>query len=89
MSGSTWATPRGRWEGDTLVVDVTNFNSKDDYRGSGSGLHLVERYKRTADGGLRYEVTVEDPDTWSRPLDRCARLAAAAAGMFEYAMHEG
>src|SRR5580765_29195 len=55
---------RGHWQGDTLVVDITNFSPKDDYRGSGAGLHLIERYMRTADG-LRYEVTVEDPDTWA------------------------
>jgi hypothetical protein len=80
---------RGRWEGDTLVVDVTNFNSKDDYRGSGAGLHLIERYKRTPDGGLRYEVTVADPDTWARPWTAALDLRPQQAGMFEYACHEG
>ena len=80
---------RGRWEGDTLVVDVTNFNSKDDYRGSGAGLHLVERYKRTPDGGLRYEVTVDDPDTWGRPWTAALDLQPQQEGMFEYACHEG
>ena len=80
---------RGHWEGDTLVVDVTNFNSKDDYRGSGAGLHLVERYKRTSGGGLRYEVTVEDPDTWARPWTAALDLQRQEAGMFEYACHEG
>jgi hypothetical protein len=79
---------RGHWEGDTLVVDVTNFNSKDDYRGSAAGLHLTERYKRTADG-LRYEVTVEDPDTWARPWTAALDLQPQGAGMFEYACHEG
>ncbi len=80
---------RGHWEGDTLVVDVTNFSPKDDYRGSGAGLHLVERYKRTPDGGLRYEVTVEDPDTWARPWTAALDLEPQPAGMFEYACHEG
>jgi len=80
---------RGHWEGDTLVVDATNFNAKDDYRGSGAGLHLVEKYKRTADGGLRYEVTVEDPDTWARSWTAALNLRPQAAGMFEYACHEG
>jgi len=80
---------RGHWEGDTLVVDVTNFNSKDDYRGSGAGLHLIERYTRTPDGGLKYEVTVEDPDTWSRPWTAALELRPQQAGMFEYACHEG
>jgi hypothetical protein len=80
---------RGHWEGDTLVVDVTNFNPKDDYRGSGAGLHLVERYTRTPDGALRYEVTVEDPDTWARPWTAALDLQRQEAGMFEYACHEG
>jgi len=80
---------RGHWEGDTLVVDVTNFNARDDYRGSGAGLHVVERYKRTADGGLRYEVTVEDPDTWARPWTAALDMRPQPAGMFEYACHEG
>ena len=80
---------RGHWEGDTLVVDITNFSPKDDYRGSGAGLHLIERYKRTADGGLRYEVTVEDPDTWARSWTAALNLRPQPAGMFEYACHEG
>jgi hypothetical protein len=80
---------RGHWEGDTLVVDVANFNAKDNYRGSGAGLHLIERYKRTADGGLRYEMTVEDPDTWARPWTAALELQPQTSGMFEYACHEG
>jgi hypothetical protein len=80
---------RGHWEGDTLVADVTNFNPKADYRGSGAGLHLVERYTRTPDGGLRYEVTVEDSDTWARPWTAALNLQRQEGGMFEYACHEG
>jgi hypothetical protein len=80
---------RGHWEADALVVDVTNFNSKDDYRGSGASLHLIERYRRTPDGGLRYEVTVEDPETWARPWTAALDLQPQQAGMFEYACHEG
>jgi hypothetical protein len=80
---------RGHWEGDTLVVDATNFTARDNYRGSAAGLHLIERYKRTADGGLRYEVTVEDPDTWARPWTAALDLRPQQAGMFEYACHEG
>jgi hypothetical protein len=80
---------RGHWDGDTLVVDVTNFHPKDDYRGSGAALHLIERYKRTPDGGLRYEMTVEDQDTWARPWTAALDLQPQRAGMFEYACHEG
>jgi hypothetical protein len=79
----------GHWEGDTLVVDVTNFNPKGEYRGSSAGLHLIERFKRTSDGGLRYEVTVADPDTWARPWTAALDLRPQPAGMFEYACHEG
>ena len=79
----------GHWDGDTLVVDVTNFNGRGEYRGSSAGLHLVERFKRTSDGGLRYEVTVADPDTWARPWTAALDMRPQPAGMFEYACHEG
>jgi len=58
---------RGRWEGDTLVIDVTNFSPKIDFRGARENLHLVERWTRTAPTTLDYEVTIEDPTVWSRP----------------------
>jgi hypothetical protein len=58
---------RGRWEGDTLVVDVTNFSPKMNYRGSRENLHLVERYRRTGPDTLEYTVTIEDPTVWTRP----------------------
>jgi len=58
---------RGRWEGDTLVVDVTNFSPKTDVFGSRENLHLVERWTRTGPMTLAYEVTIEDPTVWTRP----------------------
>jgi hypothetical protein len=58
---------RGRWEGNTLVVDVTNFTPKVDYRGSRENLHLVERWTRTGPNTLEYAVTIEDPTVWTRP----------------------
>jgi hypothetical protein len=58
---------RGHWEGDTLVVDVTNFSPKTDYRGSRENLHLVERWTRTGPKSLSYQVTIEDPTVWTRP----------------------
>jgi hypothetical protein len=58
---------RGHWEGDTLVIDVTNFTLKHDFRGSRENLHLVERWKRTGPDTLQYEVTIEDPTVWTRP----------------------
>ncbi len=58
---------RGHWEGDTLVVDVTNFSPKTDYQGSRENLHLVEHWTRTGPTTLAYEVTIEDPTVWTRP----------------------
>jgi hypothetical protein len=58
---------RGRWEGDTLVVDVTNFSAKTDFMGSRENLHLVERWTRTGSDTLEYAVTIEDPTVWTRP----------------------
>ena len=58
---------RGHWEGNTLVIDVTNFSPKTDYRGSRENLHLVERWTRTGPTTLEYAVTIEDPAVWTRP----------------------
>jgi len=58
---------RGHWEGDTLVIDVTNFSPKTDYQGARENLHLVERWTRTGPTALAYEVTIEDPTVWTRP----------------------
>jgi hypothetical protein len=58
---------RGHWEGDTLVIDVTNFSPKTDFFGSRENLHLVERWTRTGASTLQYEVTVEDPSVWTKP----------------------
>jgi hypothetical protein len=58
---------RGHWEGDTLVIDVTNFSPKTDYQGARENLHLVERWRRTGPDSLEYIVTIEDPTVWTRP----------------------
>jgi hypothetical protein len=58
---------RGHWEGDTLVIDVTNFSPKSDYLGARENLHLVERWRRTGPKSLEYVVTIEDPTVWTRP----------------------
>ena len=57
---------RGRWEGDTLVIDVTNFSPKTDFMGSRENLHLIERWTRTGPDTLEYAVTIEDPTVWTR-----------------------
>jgi hypothetical protein len=58
---------RGHWEGNTLVIDVTNFSPKTDYQGSRENLHVVERWTRTGPTSLEYVVTIEDPTVWTRP----------------------
>jgi hypothetical protein len=58
---------RGHWEGNTLVIDVTNFSPKTDFQGSRENLHIVERWTRTGPNSLEYAVTVEDPTVWARP----------------------
>jgi len=62
-----WGDSRGRWEGNTLVVDVTNFSHKSNYQGAHENLHLVERWTRIDADTIEYEVTVEDPTVWTRP----------------------
>jgi hypothetical protein len=79
---------KGHWEGDTLVVDVTNFSDNNNYRGSRDTLHLVERFKR-AGTGLRYEVMADDAHTWTAPWTAALELEPQPDGMFEYACHEG
>jgi hypothetical protein len=58
---------RGHWEGDTLVIDVTNFSPKTDYQGARENLHLIERWRRTGPNSIEYIVTIEDPTVWTRP----------------------
>ena len=62
-----WGDARGRWEGETLVVDTTNFSPETDFQGSRENLHLVERWTRLDAKTIEYVVTMEDPTTWTRP----------------------
>ena len=78
-----------RWDGDTLVIDATNFTGRLPYRGSSDALHLTERFRRIEKDVVRYEVTVDDPKTWTRPWTAALDLRRQAGGMFEYACHEG
>ena len=81
--------PRGRWEGDALVVDTTNFSNKTNFRGSGEGLHLVERFTRVDADTINYEVTVADPTTFTRPWTAAFPLTKTDEQIYEYACHEG
>ena len=80
---------RGRWEGDTLVVETGNFSAKSDFRGSAEGLHLVERYTRTGPETLAYEVTITDSTVWTQPWTVLIQLRYSPDPIFEYACHEG
>ena len=80
---------RGRWEGETLVIETTNFTAKTSVRGSGPGLNLVERLTRVDDGTLLYEYTVDDPATFERPWSVAMPMKMSADPVFEYACHEG
>jgi hypothetical protein len=79
---------RGRWEGDTLVVDTTNFTDKTNFRGSRENLHVVERFTRVDDNTIRYQFTVDDQTTWSRPWTAELPLAKDKGPIYEYACHE-
>jgi len=78
----------GRWEGDTLVVDTTNFTDKTRFRGSTENLHVVERFTRIDDNTLLYRFTIEDPATWARPWTGEFTWPATTDLMYEYACHE-
>ena len=79
----------GRWEGNTLVVDTTNFTDLTAYRGSSENLHLVERFTRAADNTLVYEFTVEDPTTWARAWTAEVPWTKTKGPVYEWACHEG
>jgi hypothetical protein len=80
---------RGRWEGDTLVVETTNFTDKTSFRGSGTELRLVERFTRVAADTLLYEYTMDDPESFARPWSAAFPMTRTEEPMFEYACHEG
>jgi hypothetical protein len=87
---------RGRWEGETLVVETTNFTDRSSFSGSiiGRGgstasLHLVERFTRVADDTLLYEFTVSDAATWTRPWTVQLPMTRSSENIYEYACHEG
>jgi hypothetical protein len=80
---------RGRWEGDTLVVDTTNFNGKTTFQGTSANLHLIERYTRTGPDTIDYTATVNDPTVWTKPWTMRNPLRSDTEGFYEYACHEG
>ena len=79
----------GHWEGDTLVVDTTNFSDQTNFRGSGENLHLVERFTRVDADTLRYEFTVNDPQSFTRAWTAAIDSTKTEGPILEYACHEG
>jgi hypothetical protein len=80
---------RGHWEGDTLVVDTTNFTDRTAFRGSSENLHVVERFSRQPDDSILYQFTVEDPSTWEKSWSGEFPMTKIDGPIFEYACHEG
>ncbi len=80
---------RGHWEGNTLVVETTNFSSKSQFRGSTENLRVVERITRTSADTITYDFTVEDPATFSRPWSGSVPMNKTKGPVYEYACHEG
>jgi hypothetical protein len=79
---------RGRWDGDTLVVETANFSDKSSFRGSGANLRLIERFTRIDADTIDYTFTVEDPTTWTRPWTATFPMVKSDGPMYEYACHE-
>jgi hypothetical protein len=80
---------RGRWDGQTLVIDTTNFSASNNFMGSSDHLHLVERLTRVAPDRIDYEITVDDSTTWTKPWTAVIRLKRSPERLFEYGCHEG
>jgi hypothetical protein len=80
---------RGHWEGDTLVIETTNFNAERGWRGSSQQMKLVERLTRVDADTLEYKYTVTDPETWTKPWTAAIPLRRSDLSLYEYACHEG
>ena len=80
---------RGRWEGETLVVETTNFTDKTRFQGSSEALHVVERFTRVDADTIRYEFTVNDATSWTSPWSAEIPMVKTEGPLFEYACHEG
>jgi hypothetical protein len=80
---------RGHWDGNTLVVDTTNFNEKTRFRGSDENLHVIERFTRVSPTIILYKFTIDDPTAFTKPWTGETPLAAQDGPVYEYACHEG
>ena len=80
---------RGRWEGDTLVVETRNFDGKAPYRGAGTNLRVTERYTRIGPDRIDFKVTFEDETQWTQPWTAAYSMRSGEGELYEYACHEG
>jgi len=80
---------RGHWDGNTLIVETTNFTDRTGFRGAGEHMHLTERFTRTGADTMTYEFTVDDPEMFTRPWTARIPMTRAKGPLFEYACHEG
>jgi hypothetical protein len=79
----------GHWEGDTLVVDTTNFTDKTRFRGSSENLHVIERFTRVDAKTIDYKFTIDDPSAFTKPWTAELPFNANPGPIYEYACHEG
>jgi len=79
----------GHWEGDTLVVDTTNFTDQTRFAGTGENLHVIERFQRAGADSILYKVTIDDPSTFTKQWTMEFPFVASPGPIFEYACHEG
>ena len=80
---------RGRWDGDTMVIETTNYSEKTAWRGSSRNLKVTERLTMTSPTRIRFQFTVEDPSTWTRAWSGEYEMVKIQGPLFEYACHEG
>jgi hypothetical protein len=79
----------GHWEGDTLVVDTTNYREGQFMAGSSDKLHVIERFTRSGPETLQYAITIDDPGAWTKPWSLMIPLRHTNDPIYEYACHEG
>jgi hypothetical protein len=84
-----WGDARGHWEGNTLVVESTNFSDKTNFRGSSSGLRLVERFTRTGPDTIDYQFTIDDQSAFTKVWSAQLPMRKSDGLLYEYACHEG
>jgi hypothetical protein len=80
---------RGRWEGDTLVVETKNFTNRTAFRGTSENMRVTERFRRVDADTLLYQFTIDDPETFTKPWTAEIPMTKGDGPIFEYACHEG